>query len=235
MARKTRVGQRKQGRAEGRRSYEQYCGLALALDRIGDRWTLLIVRELLYLGPRRFTDLRGALPGIASNLLTERLRDLARHDLVSKRQLPPPAPAAVYELTELGLGLEPAVFALLSWGVQFAGEPEATTDIRPELPLMALRAAFRAHDAAGVHETYQLRIDDRVFELVVADGALELHEGETHSPEIVLETDIQTFAALAAGRVKAMAILADGRMVFRGTESGARNFLRIFARGGEPE
>ena len=90
-----------------RRSYEQYCAVARTLDLIGERWTLLILRDLVHLGPRRFSDLRAGLPGIGANLLTERLRRLEREGLVQRRKLPPPGASVVYELTERGAGLEP--------------------------------------------------------------------------------------------------------------------------------
>src|SRR5918996_4677686 len=102
----------------GKRRYDQYCALARALDVVGERWTLLLVRELL-LGPRRYTDLLGGLPGIGTNLLADRLRYLEQVGLVRRRVLPPPAGSTVYELTELGRELEPTVFALGRWGAHF--------------------------------------------------------------------------------------------------------------------
>jgi DNA-binding HxlR family transcriptional regulator len=103
------------------RTYNQFCGVARALDLIGERWALLVVRELA-LGPKRFTDLRQGLPGIATNVLSVRLRQLERDGLVTRRLLPPPAPAQIYELTELGRELVPVMLALGRWGASTIGE-----------------------------------------------------------------------------------------------------------------
>src|SRR5574338_1433207 len=113
------------------KSYNQFCGLAYALDVIGERWTLLIIREL-FAGPRRFTDLMGGLPGISTNLLTDRLRDLEQRGLIIKRTLPPPAASTVYELTRLGRGLENTLLAMGKWGSQFVPEhPEHDVILNP--------------------------------------------------------------------------------------------------------
>src|SRR5690606_18555587 len=100
------------------RSYNQYCGLAYALDLVGERWTLLIIRELMA-GPRRFTDLFHGLPGISTNLLTERLKNLEQYELIHRRTLPPPAATTVYELTPLGRSLETVLIEMGKWGNQF--------------------------------------------------------------------------------------------------------------------
>src|SRR6188508_1089348 len=108
-------GKNPRARLHQRRLYGQRCGVARALDIVGERWTLLLVRELM-IGPRRFKDILGGLPGIGTNLLTDRLKDLEQAGVVARRVLPPPAGSTVYELTELGRGLEPVVFALGWWG-----------------------------------------------------------------------------------------------------------------------
>src|SRR6266542_1496523 len=113
-----------------RRSYDQYCALARALDVIGERWTLLVVRELL-LGPKRYKDLLDGLPGIGTNLLAQRLRELEENGLVRRRRLPAPAGVAVYELTEAGRALEDSVLALGRWGAAFLGVPRTTDRYRP--------------------------------------------------------------------------------------------------------
>ena len=100
------------------KSYNQYCGLAYALDRVGERWTLLIIRELSA-GPRRFTDLLEGLPGISTNLLSERLKELDQQGMLRRRTLPPPAASSVYELTPLGQSLEKSLLELGRWGSQF--------------------------------------------------------------------------------------------------------------------
>jgi len=120
------------------RSYGHYCPVAKTLELVGERWTLLIVRELL-VGPQRFTDLHAALEGIPRNLLADRLRDLEAHDLVAKRDLPPPAARSVYELTEAGRGLLPVIGALAQWGLTHLPPPEPGETVSRTLALLAER------------------------------------------------------------------------------------------------
>lgn len=120
-----------------RRSYDHYCPLSRALDVVGERWTLLIVRELLA-GPRRYTDLHADLPGVSTDVLASRLKELERDGLVTRRKLPPPAAASVYELTPRGAGLLPALTALAEWGAQdLPPEPGPTDAIRDHWSLAA--------------------------------------------------------------------------------------------------
>lgn len=210
--------------------YDQFCGLARALDVIGDRWTLLIVRELLYLGPRRFTDLKAGLPGIATNLLTARLRALETYRLVRRVHLPPPAASLVYHLTTLGAALEPAVRALLEWGLHFVGAPPRRDQIRPELPLMAFRAGFRSALAQEVQAVYHICLDDRVFEIEVDRGALRISEAAARRPLVTMTTDRSTFAAIAMRRTTGAAAIAAGKASLEGKPTAIRTFLRLFAR-----
>src|SRR5690242_18509814 len=120
------------------RSYGQYCAVAKALDVVGDRWTLLIVRELLLRGPSRYTDLRNGLPGIATNLLAERLRQLEDAGVVRSEEAPPPVATTLFELTERGRALEPALYALGRWGgpmLAEAGDDDAFQSYWLALPL----------------------------------------------------------------------------------------------------
>src|ERR671923_662341 len=114
-----------------KRSYDQWCAVARALDIVGERWTMLIVRDLL-VGPKRYTDLLAGLPGIGTNLLAQRLRELEDRGLVERSALPPPAGATVYRLTETGAALEPVVHALGRWGFQFLGLPKPTDAMLPD-------------------------------------------------------------------------------------------------------
>jgi DNA-binding HxlR family transcriptional regulator len=152
------------------KSYQQRCGLALALDRVGDRWTLLIVRELL-LGPARYSDLHAALPGAATNLLAQRLRELEATGIVLRSTLPPPAASAVYELTETGRALEEAVLALIRWGGRFLpGVPDEWAFRTPWL-VLALRAMLTEDPPARAADpmVVDLVVDDAVVR-VRADG-----------------------------------------------------------------
>jgi DNA-binding HxlR family transcriptional regulator len=149
-----------------RRSYDQYCAAARALDTVGDRWTLLIVRELLA-GPRRYTDLHADLPGVSTDVLASRLRDMERDDLVTRRKLPPPAAAAVYELTGRGAGLLPVLSALAAWGGPDLGEPGPTDAVRAHwfaLPLLRILGE-RAGAGAG---TVEVRLDAGAFHVRLA-------------------------------------------------------------------
>ena len=124
-----------------KRSYNQYCGIARALDLIGERWALLVIRELV-LGPKRFTDLRRGLPDIATNVLSQRLRELEQDGIVTRRQLPPPAASNVYELTEYGQELVPIMLALGRWGASTLGARLPEQTLEPEWLAVALKAVF---------------------------------------------------------------------------------------------
>ena len=153
------------------KTYDQYCGIAAALDRVGDRWTLLVLRELSF-GPRRFTDLRAGLRGIATNLLAERLRDLEGHGLVEQRELPPPAARTVYELTSEGRRVVPVLRALARFGLPFLGDP-VDGEVRPAMAVHGTFAALVDSGAtAGVDLLLQLRLDGEDVRVELRDGAL---------------------------------------------------------------
>src|SRR5262245_12099739 len=137
----------------GGRQYHQYCPVARALDAVGERWTLLLVRELL-LGPRRFTDLAEGLPGIGSSVLTTRLKQLEQGGLVSRRTLPPPAASVVYELTDRGRGLGPVLAIFADWGMNLLGEPRQDDEIRSSWLVLGLSAIAKRDPRVpdGVYE-----------------------------------------------------------------------------------
>src|SRR5262245_21762770 len=144
----------------GQRRYHQYCPVARALDVVGERWTLLIARELL-LGPRRFTDLAEGLPGIGSSVLASRLAALEQCGLIAKRSLPAPAASVVYELTEKASGLRPVLAALADWGMQLLGSPRRDDHVRGEWLVLGL--AVTAKPSQPVPDgTYELHVDDEV-------------------------------------------------------------------------
>lgn len=180
------------------RSYDQFCGLARALDHVGHRWTLLIVRELL-LGPKRFTDLREGLPGIANNLLADRLRQLQDDGLVARRDLPPPAASTVYELTESGRELREAVEALIRWGGRWMIPGPGNDEFRPEWLVLAL-------DALGVGGTQpgtviEFNVSGTAVRLVSIDGRLTLADGSERQPDLRATADASTILGLAAGEL----------------------------------
>src|ERR1041385_5643147 len=140
------------------RSYDQFCGVARALDLVGERWALLLVRDLL-LSPKRFTDLRRGLPGIGTNVLAARLKELERAGVIARRTLPPPAASIVYELTEYGRALEGPLLALGRWGAVSMGRREDRQALRSEWLAVALKAFFRPEAAADLRATVALRFD----------------------------------------------------------------------------
>src|SRR5215208_4586344 len=193
-----------------KRSYDQFCPAARALDVLGERWTLLIIRELL-LGPKRYTDLVAGLPGIGPNVLADRLRHLQTAGVVERSSLPPPAASMVYELTPLGRGLRPVVLSLMSWGLHFLGTPKPGESSKPGWLLQLLEAAADHEAARGVHESYQFCVDGTVLHVDVADGRVEAHEGPAADPALVSTTDFDTFLALGARSIAPSEAVADER------------------------
>jgi DNA-binding HxlR family transcriptional regulator/putative sterol carrier protein len=206
--------------------YHQYCALARALDVAGDRWTLLIVRELLP-GPRRFTDLLDGLPGISRKLLTERLRDLERDGVIARRELSPPAARQVYELTDDGRDLASASAPLIGWGVGRMGELESEDSFRPRWAAVAMASLANRKAAAGVRETYQYLVGDSAFHFTVDDGSIELHDGHADDPAVVLTTDEETFAAIVSGKLTAPSAHASGALRLAGDRRASKRLGEI--------
>lgn len=211
------------------RSYNQYCGLAYALDIVGERWTLLIVRELVA-GPRRFTDLLNGLPGISTNMLTERLKCLEQQGLLQRRVLPPPASSAVYELTAQGQALEPALLELGRWGSQFV-PPAAGADglLRPGSYALTLKTFFRPEQAVGVNQTYALHIDNEVLEVRVSHGTLAVRQGEGRDADARFYTDLPSYLGLLRGRLAPAQALAQGLVRVEGDPDALERFVRMCA------
>jgi DNA-binding HxlR family transcriptional regulator len=180
------------------RSYKQHCGVARALDLIGERWALLVVRELA-LGPKRFTDLRQGLPGVATNVLSLRLRQLERDGVVTRRVFPPPAPAQVYELTELGRELVPIMLALGRWGASTMGPRSAEHAIRGEWLALALKAFFDADAAEGLSATIALDLEGTPFTLRVEEGRLDVAPGTDGSADLAIATETELLLQYLAG------------------------------------
>jgi DNA-binding HxlR family transcriptional regulator len=199
------------------RSYDQYCAVAKALDLIGERWTLLILRDLVHLGPRRFSDLRDGLPGIGANLLTLRLRRLEREGLIKRRRLPKPGASVVYELTELGSGLEPTIIALGRWGGNFMAERQGRDVFFPTGHISAIRATFRAEQARGVQATYEFRIEGESFHVEIDDGSLTTGLGEAAEPDLVVATDETTSIELMQRRLAPRDAIRSGAVVASGS------------------
>jgi DNA-binding HxlR family transcriptional regulator/putative sterol carrier protein len=209
-----------------KRSYNQHCAVARALDIVGERWTLLIVRELLT-GPRRFKDLLEGLPGIGTNLLTARLKDLEGYGVLRRTTLPPPAGSKVYQLTELGRSLQPAIVALGRWGLEFLGTPNEEDDVRPAWAMVAMGSGLRQEAARGLQETYQFRIDEEAFHLRVKDGEVEALQGLAVDPDLVVRGGTQTFLALTAGQVEPAEALDSGEIWIEGDQETLARCIEI--------
>jgi DNA-binding HxlR family transcriptional regulator len=211
-----------------RRLYCQRCPVARALDQVGERWTLLLVRELM-IGPRRFKDILDGLPGIGTNLLTSRLRELERAGIVARRVLPAPAGSTVYELTGLGRGLEPVVFALGKWGRQFMDEPIPGEVSKPGWFMVGLRAMFRPDAVPGLAARYELRIDGETFEVEIRDGAIHVAPGPATNPDLTLTTDLASLIRLVSGELTPAAALRGGKATIAGDRRALQRFVKLFA------
>lgn len=208
------------------RTYGQYCGLARALEILGERWGLLIVRDLL-MAPKRFTDLQRGLPGIPSNVLTSRLKELEQAGVVRRRVLPRPAGSIVYELTEYGAELEDALIRFGRWGAKSLGSPGADEVITPDSMTMALRSTFRAEAAEGVRATYELRLGEVTVNARVRDGTVEAAAGPLPGADLVIQAG-PGIRALMAGEITPAAAIEDGVVAIVGKRRLFDQFAKMF-------
>ena len=192
------------------RSYRQHCGVARALDLVGERWALLVVRELV-LGPKRFTDLQRGLPGIATNVLSQRLRQLERDGVVARRVLPPPAASTVYELTGYGRELVPIMLEFGRWGARTMGERGPGQALRSEWLAVAFQAFYQPQAAEGVSATIGFAFDDGAFTVDFDDGRLEIRPGRPEQADLTVTADPQALVGfLARAPVPVDALRAEG-------------------------
>ncbi|GAA3119686.1 helix-turn-helix domain-containing protein [Planomonospora alba] len=198
--------------SHARRNYGQYCGLASALDVVGERWTLLIIRELL-MGPRRYGELLAELPGIGTNLLAERLRSLVEMGVLTK----PASRDQGYELTELGRRLREPVLLLARWGMSFLGAPGEDLEVRPHWGFLAVQAMIDPARASDLDEVYEFHVDDVVFHISVERRVPHAVEGPAAGPcAMVARTDAKTFVEIGAQRLTPFEALASGRLELSG-------------------
>lgn len=198
-----------------RRTYNQYCGLASALDVLGERWTLLIVRELL-MGPRRYIDLLNDLPGLGTNLLAERLKSLVDKGVARQTHLPSGGARLAYELTEVGQELRPMVLGLAKWGMEFVGAYSANEVVRPHWGFLAVEAMLDQERLPDFDEAYQFEVDDEVFHIDVRDGVARAVKGPAESPAMIAKVDAATFVEIGAGQQTPLAAMVTGRMKLEG-------------------
>ncbi|SCG61794.1 transcriptional regulator, HxlR family [Micromonospora halophytica] len=202
-----------------------YCAVARALEVLGERWTLLVVRELLT-GPKRYADLYAGLPGIATNMLAERLRSLHNAGVVTQRTLPPPAASTVYELTERGRALRPVLLALGAWGLPLLGAPRDGEQFRLAWLMIALDGGY---DPAGAAQpvTLALHVGDEVLTVRAHGAEHTVSEGCPSRPDLVLRADPDTFLAWATGQLTDEQALSAGMTVTHGVH-GLRRVRRMY-------
>lgn len=209
-----------------KRSYEDGCAAAHALDLVGERWALLIVRELVF-GAKRFTDLRAGLPGISPNVLTLRLEELEQASVLRRRRLLPPAATSVYELTEWGLELAPLLMALGRWGsrspLMAEGLPVSTASL-----MMSLQTLFSADLAGDFRATIGLRLGDERFHATVADGGIVVERGEAGAPDAVVTGTTAVLADVVYGGRKLTEALKAGELAIEGDKAVVKRFVTLF-------
>ena len=191
------------------RSYNQHCGLAKALDLVGDRWTLLILRELLIRERCRYTDIKASLPGVATNLLADRLRDMERHGLVAHEAEPAPVASELYRLTPLGRSLEPAILALGQWGAQQLLAPGKSA-LQAHWLVLPLKIFVRDNNPDQARASIELRTGGEKISLSVGGGPAAVRLGAVDSPAATVAAKPDLILKLFAGRASLETAMAAG-------------------------
>jgi DNA-binding HxlR family transcriptional regulator len=210
------------------KSYAQYCPVAHALELVGERWALLVVRELLN-GPKRYTDLADALPGIGTNILAGRLRDLEQGGVVQKRRLPPPAAANVYELTPYGEELREPLYALARWGARSLGPPTPKDSLSPGWLVNAVRATCTIADERIMDTVFELRVGDEVVNVRFDGGVPHVEGGRSEDTDVVIETDPTTLFCVASREQSVKETISVGAVRVTGRQADAERFLSLFS------
>jgi DNA-binding HxlR family transcriptional regulator len=215
------------------RDYGQTCGLAFALELVGERWALLVVRDLIP-GPKRFTDLRRGLPRIPTNVLSARLKELERGGVVRRSLSPLPGGPVVYELTDDGRELEEIVLRLGSWGARMGGAPRPGATLGADSLQLGLRAMFKPEEASGPPARYVLRAGDAVVNASVRAGKLEVGAGALSDPDLEIETDPAGLYELLSGHQSPAAAVEGGTVRITGDPSLLERFAKTFSVAGVP-
>ena len=209
-----------------KRFYDDGCAMAHALDLIGERWALLVVRELT-LGPKRFTDIRVGLPAISPNVLTQRLEELEQASIVRRRRLPPPGAAWVYELTNWGSELEPILKAIGRWAARSPGLPLGAS-MSVSSVILSLRTMFDSQAAAGFQASIELRFGEERFRAELVKGQMQLTRGSADQPDAVIQGDQNALAAVVYGGRKLAGAIRSGELKVDGDKSLVKRFLALF-------
>ena len=208
------------------RSYDDACGAAHALDLVGERWALLVMRELM-LGPRRFGDLRANLPGISANVLTQRLEGLERIGALVRRKLPPPASAQVYELTPWGYEAEPIMQTLGRWATR-SPLHDPTLPLSPVSLMLSFRTMIDPARAAGFEARLGFRLNGESYMVHVKDGQVHADRGPIEGADVVFTGTPPAVAGAVYGGVPLAALEADGALEVEGYRTIAARFITLF-------
>ncbi|SBT41462.1 winged helix-turn-helix transcriptional regulator [Micromonospora auratinigra] len=210
------------------REYGQFCGLARAMEMVGERWAILIVRNLLS-GPQRYTDLRKGLPAIPTNVLSTRLKQLEEAGLVTRRALSHPTRAIVYDLTDYGRDLEPALIALGRWGARTMTEPGPGEAVTAESVAMSFRTTYRPEAARESTVGFEVRMGDFTIRIQVTNGALAVGVGPHPDPDLVIERLAdKAIMELMRGSKTAAEAAADGSVRLKGDPALLSRFTEMF-------
>jgi DNA-binding HxlR family transcriptional regulator len=212
--------------ASPRRSYEDACGAAHALDLVGERWALLVIRELM-LGPKRFNDLKRDLPGISANILTQRLESLEGAGVVVRRRLPPPASAQVYELTAWGYEAEPIFQVLGRWAAR-SPTHDPSLPLSPASLLLSFRTMLDPELAQGLDARIGLRLNGESFAGRLRDGTFDIGRGPVEGADLVLDGAPPVIAAAVYGGVPIAALEQTGVLKVEGDRALAERFVTLF-------
>lgn len=212
------------------RSYNLYCPLTHALDLVGERWSLLIIRNL-FTGPKRFSDLLRGLPGIGTSVLTTRLKTLEESGIIQSRFLPPPAASSVYELTDYGRGLKPAMDALFLWGGQSFKPSVADYVVTDESVVLMINAIFSAVFKSHGSGSYAVRVEDDAysgsFKVGLQDGTVMIEKGVPAASSLTLVMNLETLEQLSVRQLSVQDATAQNKIQFIGTESDIGRFLTV--------
>ncbi len=209
------------------RAYIQYCPVAHSLDLVGERWALLIVRDLLK-GPKRYSDLRAGLPGLGTNILAARLKELEEGGVIQRSKLPPPANVNVYELTEYGADLEEVIQALGRWGFRSLGPPPADCPMPEGWLVQGSRTMFDPDRAPELVESYEVRCGDEIATIRIDKGTIESDPGGCDDVDVVIELDPGTLFALASGDMEPKDAMAHGLARVKGDPDALGRFVSVF-------
>ena len=210
----------------GKRTYGDACGIARALDVLGERWALMIVRELL-LGPKRFTDLRSGLPHVSADVLSQRLRGLEAAGIVERRTLPPPAPAKVYDLTPSGRDIEPVLIELGRWGGTHTPSAPEECGMSLDSHIVSMRTLFDPELARGFEARVQLDVDGHPFRAEVSGRKLEIERGTDPAPEATIRVGPRTLIDVLHGHRELGEVMAAGDLEIEGDEAVAARLLTL--------